>query len=432
LSELENFLAEQAAEGYFDSSGEFSLSRDKALAKLSAYQLPRPCAWILKIVSAAQVMGASRLVIRSGSHDVDFQFEGPCTWDYAQVEEAIFDPLTTPDSSLDHFKRALWATGLNEMRPFRVLLPGMPQALIWDGRQICYQAASECKGLYLQISHRNVFERSAMAALQVFDNFQRNQVLSDELRDYAFTAPFELSYNGRRFDSLWNCPSHGYTDQSLPIFLGFNECDAPHLPLSPGTFEAGQVRSRLAKLHKKVGPLLPPQKTVQSACLLSIHLRADAEADSGWQLRRQEPILYWVRDGIVVAREILKPGPWSVSAALFASASDLEVDLTGFQLRKDEARWARRRLLVEQSHLHLLQLEIDLGDLVRWRKNWARVKAAAWAGTGLFLTPSMPWLGLPMTGKGVYELSLGGQAELALETSLKADLDTLRRQWLAR
>ena len=62
-SELQQLLRQQQAEGKFDSGGQFTLDRDKALAKLAAFQLPRRGAWILKIVQSAVLAGATDLKI---------------------------------------------------------------------------------------------------------------------------------------------------------------------------------------------------------------------------------------------------------------------------------------------------------------------------------------------------------------------------------
>ncbi|MCW5871526.1 MAG: hypothetical protein KIS61_30010, partial [Candidatus Eremiobacteraeota bacterium] len=62
-SELEEFLRAQVDEGAKDSSGQFTLSREKALEKLAAYQLQGGHAWVLKIVQAVVASGASQLAV---------------------------------------------------------------------------------------------------------------------------------------------------------------------------------------------------------------------------------------------------------------------------------------------------------------------------------------------------------------------------------
>ena len=60
-TDLQEVLDEFGAEGQWDSQGSFTTLSGKALSKLAAYQLPRPTAWILKLVQAAVAAACLRV-----------------------------------------------------------------------------------------------------------------------------------------------------------------------------------------------------------------------------------------------------------------------------------------------------------------------------------------------------------------------------------
>lgn len=56
-SELENYLRREKNRGTNDSEGKFTLSSEKALAKLAEFQLPFAGAWAIKIIQAIVASG---------------------------------------------------------------------------------------------------------------------------------------------------------------------------------------------------------------------------------------------------------------------------------------------------------------------------------------------------------------------------------------
>ena len=89
MDELEAYLVEHTDEGELDSSGEFTMDRDKALAKLSQFQLPGDHHWALKLVQAVVAGGALALEIRLTLTGSQFSFDD--LWTLDELEAAFYD-----------------------------------------------------------------------------------------------------------------------------------------------------------------------------------------------------------------------------------------------------------------------------------------------------------------------------------------------------
>jgi hypothetical protein len=143
-SELEEYLTGCLAEGDRDSSGAFTLARDKALEKLGNFSLPREDAWVLKVVQAAVASQATSLEVRQTSNEIQFSFGPARPWSLAEVEAAFVNPEPEADRGLDHLKRGLWSVSLNGMKPFKYSLPQQKTSLIWNGAACCWLGEPCC------------------------------------------------------------------------------------------------------------------------------------------------------------------------------------------------------------------------------------------------------------------------------------------------
>ena len=158
LSDLERYLQNEISQGCKDSSGEFTLCGEKAVEKLAAFQLPGEHTWVLKFVQAAVVSGCRHLGVFQTYRETAFHFLGSPGFGLQEFENHFLDPEPGQHAGLHHLKQGLWSVSIHGMRPFQFMMRGGHFSLIWDGRQLLRQSASEplrnCD-LLLTVSHRS-------------------------------------------------------------------------------------------------------------------------------------------------------------------------------------------------------------------------------------------------------------------------------------
>jgi hypothetical protein len=108
---VEELIAELRQAGREDSRGAFTLDRDKAREKMRLFQLPDPRAYVLSLVQAAVLRGATRLRFDIDADDMRLSFDGsPFTVeDFDQVYGSLLAAADTPVAAA---RREL-ALGLN-------------------------------------------------------------------------------------------------------------------------------------------------------------------------------------------------------------------------------------------------------------------------------------------------------------------------------
>lgn len=80
-SELDRYLASEAAQGLFQEEGEFRIAAEKALEKLSRFALPGPGLWVVKMLQAAVRAGAPSIEFVFERRRVSVKFENVENWD---------------------------------------------------------------------------------------------------------------------------------------------------------------------------------------------------------------------------------------------------------------------------------------------------------------------------------------------------------------
>jgi len=429
-SELEEFLRSQLDEGAKDSSGQFTLSREKALEKLAAYSLQGGQTWVLKVIQAVVVSGAPELVVRQTGTDTEFHFSPPQPWELHQFEAAFYDPEVSPDRSLDHLKRGLWSVSVHNMRPFMLASPGWSQALVWNGKSLQRAAVAERQTVLLAISHRTVYEGKGLPLLRNLEAAAGNAAVLTELRDRAYVCSIPLKLDNRRLDALQACPNYGASKTSFPVYLGFLPGELPELPIPPGTM--GEYKPIIAgdsAVSKIFHPSVHMPRRVAVACLITAHLR---EVQQGkvlvWETYAQQSTLFWVRDGVVVDWEFLKSSPACVSCALFVSAEGLASDLTGLKLARGEAYQQRYQEALGAFKPFLSEAELSLAAMVESQRLSGRVAGGVLLVGALALGFMVPIWGLFLAGGALATMSQSGASARALELNLKRGLELLKSE----
>ena len=334
-SRLVQYLNGQLGEALLESSGGFTLARERAVEKLAAFQLPRPESWILKLIQALVAGGTCNIDIRLRARETELGFSLALPWSLEQVEEAFWDPEISDVPSLDHLKRGLWNVAIRQGRPFQLSLSGWTQALIWTGQELRRLPISWDSASTLTLSCRQAGDRSRNSAAV-------NAETLLEVQQHAFVCSVPLVVDGRRIDALQIGPHHGYHPQTIPIVIATATSSLQTLEVPPGTWEdprpaAISERQPEKLTRRKVGCRGP----ISVAGIIALH--AHRIKDGSWAAGRTYSHFFWVRDGVVVHTEGLnQPEPLSVSCGVFASALGMSSDLTGFTLM-DQDEMTRRR-----------------------------------------------------------------------------------------
>lgn len=429
-SQLESFLKEQLSEASLDSSGRFTLAREEALAKLSQFQLPDPNWWVLKIVQGVVASGAEHLIVRQTATDTEFLFSPKEHWTVWDVEEAIFDPETSPLRGLDHLKRGLWSAALNQGRPFHLELQGSTESLVWtvNGTQRIPGTSARTA---LTVSHRTLAQGKGLPILRNIEAARHNAAILLMLRERANLCPIPLLVDKRRIDALQVHPTFGHTRRSFPFVVAVGEGDGPPMGIPPGTWAGFQIEETAAPQPPLLTALENRRQVAgPSAALLTFHLEHVKKGKSHvWEARQAPSVFHWVLDGVVIGLDALPLLERSVSAAVFAPADGLKLDITGFGVVRTDQSELRLYAACKSLDAAIASSELSLAKFVGEAKSTARLSAIALgAGGALFLLLS-PIHGLGMLGFAAFAVWTGAATELALEAALQHDLTRMQEEW---
>ncbi|MFN8606500.1 MAG: hypothetical protein U0931_03145 [Vulcanimicrobiota bacterium] len=413
MDELEEYLQAQAGEGALESSGQFTLDRQRALTKLAHFQLPGEHYWALKVVQAAVAGAASALRIDLGSTGSHFYWESPFGLD--ELENAFYDPEPSGSSALDHLRVALWSVGYANMRPFQYRPAGSRQSLVWTGDKFTRVACKPSQHAILTVSLRTRQEQQqGWFLLQGIEAVSRNADLARLLREQAYVCPVPLTLNGQRIDSIQSCPCHGPDFSRVPIGLIWGQPGEHRLGLPQNSDRAPSLEVSSPNLPLY---LINPEAR-DAGCFGLVAGSLDR------QLNRSR--LIWVRDGVVVSIELLAL-EGSVSCAVFASANQLPADLTGFSVGAGPLRDERVRMVLEALGPSVRGLRLDISHQVASERSSLRGVGVVAIGFGsLFLAmgsvlgsvvPFVPGVAAAALGVRLFTLK-GGMQESGRQLAL--------------
>ena len=436
-SELEQFLSAHRSEGQVDSQGEFTLSREKALAKLANFSLPFAGAWAVKIIQASVLSGPQPgIKVDLTSKEIRFFLGAIDCPDLDSFEQRFFDPRELESDALSHLLRGLWTVAVAQKRSFQFALPGEKESLVWDGHRfhrVESRKRHDC--CYLAVAHESqgaedswIKGRSRAATI----NAETQRALSER----CFVCPVPLFVDGRRLDSLQLCPSHGYGPTVFPLGLSFGDLAQPEFQVPPGTFE--QLESVKSAVSKGAGveQISEAQmsrvelKTSSSmACLLAGHLRSvETSKGRAWEAGMGQSLLYWISGGVVVESEVLNIHASSCSVALFLSAEGLKIDLSGFAMERSPSRYQRRVEALRLAYELLIQnRKLPTEEIVEKAQLKSKIGAGGLALLGLATTVWNPIAGMAFFGMSGLALIGGGNREAIVVAGLRDGFEVLLR-----
>ena len=420
--DLGAFLSEQTSEGVVDSRGQFTVSHVQAARKLAKFALPRPSAWVTKLIQAANRWSCPAVQIRQTATETLFHFTLP-SLGQIPTEDAIVSSLLSAkiggQEALDAFSLALRAL-VEQARLSFILVADdgdLEPRPIYAGHyygDISERARLDRRfrpkpGLSLTVYHRPPAKEDD----GLFDAVSRLRSyvpIIEELDKYCHVSQVSILLDGRRVDSLVSAPSLGLTETTRPLmFLGVEglQYSPPRLPL-PLDFDEKLVS--LLSHPRRIARGYGGGKDFQAVFVVSARTGPGLADLLG---PRRMSRLVWVNDGAIVQDQVLGLTSRRVGLTIFANAQGLDTDLTGFtmlanaefQSRRDEVLRGVAAVLKSprvtsadffrldhdrQSHT---DQEFDEQEEVR-RRIKILLKGS---GTGLTLSLFNPVIGVPTT-----------------------------------
>lgn len=444
-SELETFLNAHSSEGQLESAGEFTIARDKALAKLAEFQLPFEGAWAIKVLQAAVASGVEK-AIRVDLTTKEARFYFPITerWTLEAIETHFYDPEPGPDRAMNHLASALWAVGINQKRGFQLAIPGTQETLIWDGSSLNrVETKQRYDCIFLGVAHEPTGSGTLNWVKGIAKSGSRNAGILKALSEYCYTSPVPLTVDGRRVDSLQLCPYHGWSKTSFPISMNFVSGDLPEFPISPGTFE--DLRSYMEKKRDGGGveavgnammKAIPTTSHASLATLVTAHMEQVRRGKhTYWEPAHGYSKCYWVQDGAVVDEEDFDTAAASCTVGSFVSAQGLATDLTGLHLAQSTERTSRKVEAAKLTQRTLLELDgLPFETMISKGRTQGRVLGGVLCVLGIGTMWASPAHGIGLlVGGGVSFFTAGQRQEklaLALKNGLHNTTNALGRRYL--
>ena len=437
-SSLELFLRRHQADGSVESSGAFTLAREKALAKLAAFQLPFAEAWAVKIIQAIVARGSEAPIqVYLSSIQARFYFALKVNWSLDAVEESFFDPDVSFEDGADHLVNGLWALGFQEKRGFHLVLEGQSDSLLWNGQELV-RLPMEPPGhrSYLEVSHQGLDSPKKSWLRSIVGGSARNAEIAGVLSRYCFTCPLPLEVDTVRVDSLQLCPNAGWAKETYPISLSFSNSGLPSWPIPEGTFlELPSHSSRaswdgggLRKFAKAALKGLEAHRLAGIACMLSVHLQRVKSGDKYvFETSSGPSRCYWVADGAVVDQELFR-GPSDVcSVGIFVSAEGLDTDLTNLRLQASSLKAKRKRQAGEVVARHLDSLRnLDMTEFVPKAKKQGMIVGGLCALLGLGTMLVIPGIGVLCLITGIVTAIDGASKSSPLVTDIPSSVRDLQ------
>lgn len=359
------FLADAAGQGQAEGQGEFTVSHDQAARKLARFSLPRPTAWVAKLVQVAVRWRAHSIELFTGISETRFQLN----LETIPSEEAIISAIISGGMDfgrpLEGLALALRAVVEQAGLSFLLVADdgkNTPRP-IYAGRHFGKMSEKArlnrrfhpCPGLHLTVHHGPTAAELADPEGMVGALTGSLRVLA-ELRESCFASPVPL-LRGHHLEGLLKSSRLGLPRPNrLLLFKGLR-----NLALSPDSLPLPQdfedKRPTLLEHPEKVLRSCGEPKTAQSVLVASAMVKKWRD---GAKLLRSS--LLWLNDGVLVQEESLSSVPTEVlQMTVLANASGLKTDLTGFALLDNEAYRTRREEVLRAAGTGLIDLTIDGG-----------------------------------------------------------------------
>lgn len=290
MHELDRYLQDQTGDGQLQSSGVFTQTWEKAMAKLGGFALPGPHHWILKVVQSAVAAGSKQIDLEFSRQATVLAFDKGCSLE--ELQQAFFQPERTPAPALQHLRVALWAAGYAGRRPFQYFPANCSEYLDWNGKQMEVKSHGRASG-------KNRLSLSA-----------------PPIRGSGPLIWFAHSHSQDELELLKSCAC------ACPIPICHYFSGVP-LDTLMGSLRLHQFYSPGHHLPSRAG---------QKYCCHTI---------VGLSQSKQPSLIRWIQDGVVVSQDELD-GPSHLFVHLLVSVEELATDIGGFRLIESAEKETRK------------------------------------------------------------------------------------------
>jgi hypothetical protein len=359
--DLLSYLGEQAGQGVKESEGEFSISLEAARSKLARFALPRPNAWVLKLVQAAVGWQMTRIEITQYWKETRFFLVPPPELtlpDEKQILAALMSGQVLADSPLAHFCLALRALVEQAGQSFlliaqsgeeisKPLYAGAYYSKLGESKRLA-RAHNRGVGLTLYVRHELEL-KGDMPAGQLFGLQSTGMAIIQELRNHAYLSPIPLLLAGRPQEGLLEGPHFRFEWQRPMALSGVEKLkhSPSQLPVPP-SFQKKQL-SYLTSSGRAARDYTLERRF---ACVYSLSAMNRAEPSN---FKTRLSYMCWVCSGVVVQSAVLGIETRTLGIQIYGNADGLPTDLTGFQLLQ------QREFLQRQQEIYLALADSVLG-----------------------------------------------------------------------
>lgn len=430
-SELFQWIRQQESEGVLHSEGTFTLAQEQAWKKLGSFQLPFPEAWVLKFVQAAVRAGLSELKVVQSRSDTQFFFEGPLDWGIRELERGLFDMEFEAPEALRHLVVGIRALAGASVRPFSVRFQGVP-ARHWDGSrfQQAEQVVASASSLVLSVSH---FEIGHSRSIFSLDNREARAVstaILKALTDHCFPSPIPLFVDGRRINGIVNESYYQPRETCRPLAFVTLPPSAELPAFSLLQFEdwqQAQVSGQDVRLDSDE-ELFSSLSTAGAMALACVFFKQKEPDLSGAQTgcKPGRSTLAWVRDGVVVERELLSIRE-CVGLLVLVSAEGLKTDLSGLKVRDGAEATLRKCHALYGVGQQLEQIREGSSDGVRVTGQVESHVWMYWGAGALLMGVVNPLVGFLMVGHAGFLWLSRKESTSGLDQRLDESLDSVIR-----
>lgn len=323
IDPIEAFLSSQAEGGRLDSGGSFTVSGERALRKLSSFQLPRSSAWVLKMVQGGVEGGASGIWFTHGAKSCRVAFKDGALGSLEELWEAWLSPAPVVNPAQRNFLIGLRTVAIGRKRPVLVGARTKSDGLrffFWSGERLePIQAASRSILTGMKLGWPELGETVFFVGASPLGSLE-GAVNKKGIHDATASEFLELARYG----------------VSCPVPLWVDSRSLNHFGLD----DVSMTREGLAF---SACPYHPEKQDWPPLKLPSL----EQEAAVAWTLmysQQPEPSkISWVRRGVVCEEETLLGSFTRFQVRIFCSVDDLETDLTALQVKFPSRKERRER-----------------------------------------------------------------------------------------
>lgn len=377
--DLGAYLAEQRAEGTQESEGTFTVSTERALAKMASFTLPGPYDWVLKIVQAANAWHAPELLIRQTRVATSFFFCPPEDQEFPTAERVIgvlqssaLDNARPLDQLCMALRSLVDQCSLSFVLAIRLEnTAGRPIFAGDDTTQLDQRvreawATLSRPGVRLTVSHFKGHESVTGRYIPTFSRVMRRDVeIVRILETRAFASATPILVDGRLLTDLARHANWGHTRWYRPVQVA---------SLAP---EQGCFVGKAFPQHLPLGSIQIPEPSLRNrqpwyylTTMEGTSLREQAMSlreTLGVLDERPLPMhhcVHWTRFGVVVHTRTILNECTDTTLAVFIPAEDYRSDLTGLSIDLEDEDTPRLRTLLGTILENLSSLAEEVPALV--------------------------------------------------------------------